>query len=152
MTLIFRSIYPSLFLSSSKARRLRNLRSDNFTSLTSVLRLGSPSSLFFLHSSCRSRAAKAMEGEQITTQSKEDSPSMKLLFVEMGVGYDQHGYLCYLLNLIDESSIGFPDIDIFTYINKVKLLCTTKSRHYGCGNEGLQRCYLFEFYSCFSER
>lgn len=32
-----------------------------------------------------------MEGEQITTQSKEDSPSMKLLFVEMGVGYDQHG-------------------------------------------------------------
>ena len=46
------------------------------------------------------RATAAMEAEQsggTTTTGNTLNPPMKLLFVEMGVGYDQHGFVFFAL-------------------------------------------------------
>ncbi|KAF8369719.1 hypothetical protein HHK36_032260 [Tetracentron sinense] len=81
----------SPFLSSGKFRYLGNSCwinhsfSNPIRSLTYRFYLGSP------RFSSAIRAEAAMEGQQIESVNIGVNPSMKLLFVEMGVGYDQHG-------------------------------------------------------------
>ncbi|KAF8413772.1 hypothetical protein HHK36_001765 [Tetracentron sinense] len=81
----------SPFLSSRKFRYLGNSCwinhsfSNPIRSLTYRFYLGSP------RFSSAIRAEAAMEGQQIESVNRGVNPSMKLLFVEMGVGYDQHG-------------------------------------------------------------
>lgn len=55
-----------------------------------------------------------MEIEQ-TEGSSDSSQPMKLLFVEMGVGYDQHGFgiICFFW-LFCLFPIGFAEMDFFT--------------------------------------
>lgn len=85
----------------------------------------------------------AMEAHQSTNTSS--SPPIKLLFVEMGVGYDQHGFVLHTLsvsfNLLSVRLMRtreqiFMVISFFIFMNKV-ISCMQQARHYGCGHAGM---------------
>ncbi|GMY37574.1 hypothetical protein FCV25MIE_32817 [Fagus crenata] len=74
------------------------LTTNNYTSKNSSflrLTLTNPSSLQLqpprISRQLKASTSAAMEAEQSTTSSGGSSPPINLLFVEMGVGYDQHG-------------------------------------------------------------
>lgn len=114
----------------------------------------------------------AMETQQSGTavfSSDSSSAPMKLLFVEMGVGYDQHGcvVICpFLLNSLSSFFFNLRWIPIkdFSVLNPRKLQLWLlnslfngvklylQPRYYSCGNAGMQGCHLFQFDSCISQR
>lgn len=109
----------------------------------------------------------AMEAEKTATTSDSSAP-IKLLFVEMGVGYDQHGCVLHALWL------SFPHSAIFYFFfvngferfsysilwllcfyeekEVVRWICVQQARHYGCGYAGVQGCHLFQLDSCLPKR
>lgn len=95
------------FCSSSEDRSLSNYTFKNHLRL----RLTNPSSLQLQppRVSPQAKASSvAMEADKTATAS-DSSPPIKLLFVEMGVGYDQHGCVLHALWL------SFPHSDIFFF-------------------------------------
>ncbi|VFQ89474.1 unnamed protein product [Cuscuta campestris] len=86
-----------VFLPSHKSP-LPNPFSKASPHLPSPLTFSSTRSLFAFTSNSSTTMAAA-EPSQVTAAATAPSSSMKLLFVEMGVGYDQHGHSLVILSL-----------------------------------------------------
>lgn len=124
--------------------KCRNLSKKQFLSNTSRYLEVPFSSRVFSSSAIVRASSAAME------KAETEAAAMKLLFVEMGVGYDQHGQvLC-------------PWPCFFSYNSakknkkkrkskKVRLFLS-QARHYCRSNAGMQGCDFFQFDSGFSER
>lgn len=143
---VVRTSSPSLFHSSVPHRSVSNSTR--------------PQSHFFFEFNLRSsfsavprfrfpvRALVVMEAKQSTGDSAATSladPPMKLLFVEMGVGYDQHGLVPKFSFILDHFvlcwSLRLSHCDF-----------SKQTRYNGGSNEGLQRCYLFQLNPGFPKR
>ena len=155
------------FCSSSEVRSLSNYTFKNHLRL----RLTNPSSLQLQPSRVSPQAkatSAAMEvSEEIATTS-DSSPPIKLLFVEMGVGYDQHGCVLRALWLSFPHSVNFfffceYPFERFSYSilwllcfyeekEVVRWICVEQARHYGRGYAGVQGCHLFQLDSCLPKR
>lgn len=85
-----------------------------------------------------------MEAERSEASTGSSSPPMKLLFVEMGVGYDQHGCSIRFPFWILAPLLSLPSLFhcLFIYLF-ISLQRTKQAEHNGCGNEGMQGCHFF---------
>ncbi|TKY59172.1 hypothetical protein E2542_SST16252 [Spatholobus suberectus] len=70
---------------------LLNLRFPSFRIITDFGANSFPKSISFLHRSTKFQRCGISRAMEVVEGSRGSSPGMKLLFVEMGVGYDQHG-------------------------------------------------------------
>ena len=78
-------------------------------------------------------------------QSSNVTESMKnLLFVEMGVGYDQHGFVFFL------NPVNFVIVMFKIWDGCILLMVEMQARYYQSRNASLPGCYFFQFYPCFS--
>ncbi len=100
------------------------LTTNNYTSKNSSflrLTLTNPSSLQLqpprISRQLKASTSAAMEAEQSTTSSGGSSPPINLLFVEMGVGYDQHGcVVLYFPCPFSSFSITLPVFDDHPFV------------------------------------
>lgn len=84
--------------------------------------------------------ASSMASEQSSVKSIKSVPdsSIKLLFVEMGVGYDQHGYNLFLSRSLSFFALCF--------------LIEKQAGYYISSNAGLSRCHFLKLDSGFQKR